>query len=48
MKKSFFSTAKVKAARKRFEEEKVCGKTVRVKAVELEPLLLYGVSQTRN
>jgi hypothetical protein len=40
MRKSIFSAAKVKAARKKFAEEKVCGKTTRVKSAELESLLL--------
>jgi hypothetical protein len=47
-KKAYFSASKVESARKKFVEEKVCGRTVRVPAIELESLLLYGVSQTRN
>jgi len=46
--KTIFTTDEIRKLRKEFDKEKVTGKTQKIKIEELEPLLLYGISKTRN
>jgi len=46
--KTIFTIDEVEKLRKEFSEEKITGKTQRIKTEELESLLLYGVSKTRD